>query len=493
MLGLDGASWAWLNSPLVDETMPNLRALLADSSVGNLASTVPSYTGPGWTTITTGIDPGRHGIFGFTNRMGRPNSNADVPVARVWDYVGGAGGRSLVVNVPLTFPPKSMEGVLVGGMPVPPNVPYTFPAGLGADLDAMAGGAYVPDISLTGTPSVGPTSTALAEMTDARRKAVRELTRREDWDFIAVVYVTPDRIGHPWWKYLVPGSPLYETHAGEEARAEVRRTLTSLDDAIEDLVAAQPSGTAIVLCSDHGFGPLDADVFFDATLIDAGLLSAGGLGRSLGRRLSRLPHTNAGRLIPRSLVHKVKKRVNEGAKGAAWTAPTYEQSVYLKDPSDREVRDRVTELLMGLTTPDGERIVSQVHSREELFAGDLVDRAPDLWPLMVSETIQLHDGVHASTAWRSRDSLPWGTHAREGVVAISGAGAPASLNGDARDISPTLLALLGLRVPGLDGASLVDRRVEEISEVEVGSVDEGLSHSDEEAIFEHLRGLGYVE
>src|SRR5687768_2072329 len=67
MLGLDGLSAAFLRSPLVESTMPNLLGLLRDSSVGSLRSTVPPYTAPGWTSITTGMHPDRHGVFSFTD------------------------------------------------------------------------------------------------------------------------------------------------------------------------------------------------------------------------------------------------------------------------------------------------------------------------------------------------------------------------------------------------------------------------------------------
>lgn len=492
MLGLDGASWEWLSSPLVREAMPNLRGFLDGSTRGTLMSTVPCYTGPAWTTITTGLDPGRHGIFGFTDRSGRPNSNGDIRASRVWDYIGRVGGRSLVVNVPLTFPPKSTDGVMVAGMPVPAGAPYTSPAGLMPELDSLAGGTYIPDVSLTGTPSVKRTSAALTSMTEARRKALKGLMRREDWDFIGVVFVTPDRIGHSWWKLLVPGSDQYDTRSGEETRREVFGTLQSLDRAIEELLAEQPPHTAVVLCSDHGFGPLNTDVFFDAALSDAGLVSAGG-SSSLGSRLARVPHTSLGRMIPRSLVQSVKARVNADVVRSAWTAPVYEQSVYLKDPNDEDVRRRVTEALLALASPTGDRVVTQVLQRDDLFHGDFVDGAPDLFPQMIGEDVQLHDGIHSRTPWVSREALPWGTHAREGVLAMSGPDGGARSSGHARDVTPTLLALLGLSAPGLDGTSLVESPVSEVPDSSEEMVQHELSGIEEAAIFEHLRGLGYVE
>ena len=66
MLGIDGATYAILDPAFEAGHMPNLKKLLDRSASGVLTSTVPPYTPPGWTSIFTGVNPGKHGIFGFT-------------------------------------------------------------------------------------------------------------------------------------------------------------------------------------------------------------------------------------------------------------------------------------------------------------------------------------------------------------------------------------------------------------------------------------------
>jgi arylsulfatase A-like enzyme len=68
--------------------------------------------------------------------------------------------------------------------------------------------------------------------------------------------------------------------------------------------------------------------------------------------------------------------------------------------------------------------------------------------------------------------------------------------GDARvaDITPTLLALLGLTVPGLDGRSLVEAMTEEVpAGTQAAPEGSPLTEDEEAAVMEHLKGLGYVE
>ncbi|MBA3653835.1 MAG: alkaline phosphatase family protein, partial [Actinobacteria bacterium] len=291
LLGLDGLGQEFLDSPLVADAAPTLAALMRDGGVAPLRSTFPPYTAPAWTSITTGVGPGRHGVFGFTDADGHPVNDTSVAAPRLWDYVGRAGGRSVVVNMPITHPPRAIDGVLVSGMPVPPGAPYTAPAELAADLEASG---YTVDVAVREDGSDGPATLArLRGMTEARGRAAIKLATANAWDLLVVTFVLPDRLGHPWWKYVVAGDPLYDSRAAEKVREGARVCLAALDRAIGDLLASLPSTAAVVACSDHGFGTLRADVFLDVALAQAGLVDAppgagaiARLGRSaVGRRL----------------------------------------------------------------------------------------------------------------------------------------------------------------------------------------------------------------
>src|SRR4051812_44168229 len=63
ILGLDGATWTVLDPMMARGFMPNLSALLGRSAYGTLRSTIPPVTTAAWTTMMTGCDPSRHGVF----------------------------------------------------------------------------------------------------------------------------------------------------------------------------------------------------------------------------------------------------------------------------------------------------------------------------------------------------------------------------------------------------------------------------------------------
>ena len=495
LLGLDGLGPAFLEAPVVQRTMPNLLALLRGSATGVLRSTLPPYTAPGWTSITTGMRPDRHGVYGFTDRAGRPVTADRITTSRVWDYVGASGGRSIVVNVPMTSPPRAIDGLLVSGMPSPAGASFTSPSELADDLVRSG---YVVDVPVReGSREPAGALQRLQRMTEARGRAVARLAREHAWDLLTVVFVLPDRLGHPWWKYLVPGDRRYEGRAAERFRRAATGPLRALDDAIGELLAALPPSTAVVTCSDHGFGPLRAEVFFDLVLAGAGIIDAPRTGR-IRRSAMLLGRSRASALLPSGARSWAKRRLSapqgDMAVRRAWTGPSYQSGVWLGDPADGRLRAEVTDLLLGLRDPHGRPVVRSIASPgDEAAVG-----APDLLCEMVDGSVELHDGLHAAAPWVSREDVAWGTHRTEGVVAVRGAGAAGGLEGEAPDITPTVLALLGLEVPALDGGSLVSpstslTQVSSAAPVEAGLAASSYSDEQEAEVLEHLKSLGYVE
>src|ERR1700712_1306714 len=68
ILGFDGAD-AKLTQQWMDEgKLPNLAKLRAQGTFAPLRPTIPSQTPVSWSTFSTGLNPGRHGVFDFLKR-----------------------------------------------------------------------------------------------------------------------------------------------------------------------------------------------------------------------------------------------------------------------------------------------------------------------------------------------------------------------------------------------------------------------------------------
>ncbi len=107
--GIDGVPYSLIaDNP---SRFPNLTDLANDGAGGAIDSIVPPESSACWPSLTTGVNPGTTGVYGFQDRevgsydtyvpMGR-----DVQATRVWDRVTDAGRDATVMNVPVTFPPS---------------------------------------------------------------------------------------------------------------------------------------------------------------------------------------------------------------------------------------------------------------------------------------------------------------------------------------------------------------------------------------------------
>ena len=69
VLGLDGASWDVIDPLVRAGRLPHLAAWCAQGVRAPLASCVPPMSFPAWSSFATGLGPGRHGLFDFTQKI----------------------------------------------------------------------------------------------------------------------------------------------------------------------------------------------------------------------------------------------------------------------------------------------------------------------------------------------------------------------------------------------------------------------------------------
>ena len=180
-----------------------------------LRSTLPALTPPGWTSAATGRNPGKHNVFNFyRGRAGglkpAPVTPGDLRSPRVWDIVAQQGRRSVVLHMPLTYPPQERVGVMISGIMTPKGAEdFVAPAALKDTLDGAD-----PRLSHGGrrrARSSGATSRPSArDAFDLQRVQTEEalyLMRHEDWDLFWVMTHTLDKLQHFFWRYMDPQHP----------------------------------------------------------------------------------------------------------------------------------------------------------------------------------------------------------------------------------------------------------------------------------------------
>src|SRR5215468_10359408 len=134
------------------DVLPNLERLAQSGIYGRLESTIPPITVPAWMSMMTGKDPGTLGIYGFRNRKdhsydGLAFANSKmVHEEALWDILAKHGKQSILLGVPLTSPPRPVNGVMVCDFLAPnTTVEYTYPPELKEEIAEVVG-EYIIDV-----------------------------------------------------------------------------------------------------------------------------------------------------------------------------------------------------------------------------------------------------------------------------------------------------------------------------------------------------------
>ena len=126
IIGLDGASWTVLEPYIETGILPNLAKIRMNGCYGNLESTIPPLSAPAWSSFLTGKNPGKHGVFHFkdVDVHGEYSSQVNqhktvdarsIKSSTMWDFLGHHDRKVGIINVPMSYPPRPVNGFLITG------------------------------------------------------------------------------------------------------------------------------------------------------------------------------------------------------------------------------------------------------------------------------------------------------------------------------------------------------------------------------------------
>ncbi len=557
VIGLDGASLDLIERWAAAGLLPNLAALMQRGSYGELRSVMPVLSSAAWVSFSTGMNPGKHGIYDFvqrdltTLRRRTVQAGATLTVPTLWKLLGYAGRRVGVVNMPMTYPVDAVNGILVSGLGTPDYRPFAYPPSLEEEL---RGRGYRVNKRVHYTPSQAQAFLdEVYAITDLQAATALELYGREPWDFFMHVVRDPDEMAHFFW---AAGDPTHPAHTAEAAAAfgnALRDYYVYVDGWVGRFVAAAGEESDVLIVSDHGAGPLYKDVSLNEWLRQAGFLhlkqspvaalspkqvlarlgvTRQGISRLLrSRGLGRVERWLKDRLGDRItlLAESARQELSEIVDWSRTQAYSfgYHGQIYLNlqgreaqgiVPPDRAaaVCAEITAALRELVDPaDGLPVVSAVYRKEELFHGPHLAWAPDLTVIMRDLAYITRQGYEFAPSPAALFAPPHthesGSHREMGVVIAAGpsfrAHGRVAVPLNLTDIAPTVLHLQGCAVPAsmdgrvargwLDGAAA--GRGAPIGAVDAPGPDAAApappvwTQEDEETILRQLRNLGYVE
>ncbi|SDJ66995.1 Predicted phosphohydrolase or phosphomutase, AlkP superfamily [Natronorubrum texcoconense] len=532
LIGIDAGCPSVFDRLSDEGVIPNLQSLLDAGTSGPLESQIPPWTPSAWPSLFTGVNPGKHGVFGFTGFDGydfHVVKGSDVREHRLWTLLDRHDRSSVVVNVPVTHPPDEIDGAIVPGF-IGPEEPPCHPEGILDDIREEIGAYRVYPSYSRGDESLSDAEKMdeYCRLVEMRGEAFQYLSGRFEPDFGFLQFQKTDTVFHEFdgdWE-------------------KVKRVYAAADEQIGAVLEAC-NPRQVFVASDHGMGRYEKPEFrVNAFLEDAGYLETtlGGKGmptwnvmrddlrdgeqaeewepnaverlaaamasvgltaHRIGLVLDRLGLAEFAKAhAPDGVVRTGNEQVdfpNSKAYVRARTELGVRLNVEGREPNGQvpdeeydEVRAALIRDLESVTAPDGEPVFQTVAPREEFFEGPYTDRAVDI--VTIPTDFQHFLSAQPADEYFAETTEPW-NHKLDGIFVASGEGIDASQaieDAHLFDVAPTILSALDVPYSDrMDGRVLpVVDATEPTSYPEYAASKRTAIDS---AVEGRLEDLGYVE
>jgi predicted AlkP superfamily phosphohydrolase/phosphomutase len=469
------------------KSLPNLTTLRSSGIEQSLRSTFPPWTASAWPSMYTGVGPSEHGVYGFFTYDGYPDTSkvvtrTNVRAPALWNYLSERGVPSIVLNMPVTHPVDPIKGVLIPGYLAPENA-SGHPEGIRAELNNALDEPYRIYSQHELTDDKQEKLAGYLNLIEGRARAAEELLTTRDWSLAVIQVQKTDAVFHQFHDQDI-----------------FRQVYVAADNVIGTVLDAVDGRPNVILCSDHGMGPVQGySVHINELLREGGfvvptdentapvlpdikpMLVGDGANRTeeavwtervisqlvnLFRRVGVTPsdvYAAASRLgIESTLMDRLPAGVHRGAvRGVDWEASTAycrigsELGVRINlkgrepngivDPGQyKETQTKLIRHLSAAKTPDGEPVFEFVKPREDVYDGPYTEEACDVL-FMPAEMNHL---ISTSLVGRKFVSVDTFNHKSDGVFVAAGPAfnsAPESLA--LPDVAPIVMATLNREIP----------------------------------------------
>lgn len=468
IVGLDGVGLNNILNFLNAAALNGVSSIINKGYVSSFIS-LPPYTPSAWTSIFTGVNPGKHGVYCFF-KVSRsdgfkvsPTSSYDVMYPRIFEMLNMYNLRSVVINAPLVYPVHGLVGlenlVVVSDWASPKQ--FIHPKQYEEKYREYL--IEPPHEWWIVRNNVKSYVRFVEVFLGKRIDLYYELLEGEEFNLFIVVFSELD-----WLMHRIP-----DIVAGKQLNLAYK-VLSLIDRFIR---RAREICDLVILVSDHGFKTSRIVLSVNSILASNDMItfkSRFNIGKLLRLKVQNVAlftnddtrgFSSIPSIIFRNLFTLVKKIVMNhsscrlGSIISVLTNIDYPRSkAFMIEPDswgiyvDGGYLDVVRRIFSNI------RFVRGVLRKEEVFWGPYVEGAPDLIlipqdyvsfdVLMRTEPMYLsctgdHE-PHALVAFHGDDVLPTNSVGNEIRASIY-------------DLVPTILAYMGLPIPGnTDGKPLID-------------------------------------
>ena len=534
IIGLDGGTYNIIN-PLVQRgKLPFLSKFVRNGTHGTLKSTFPPVTAPAWTSFMTGKNPGNHGLFDFQkiDETGERSLtySTDCKSATLWEYLSNADFRHILVNIPMTYPPRKINGICIAGFPVPENVNYAYPPDI---FSYIKNKGYITDWTEYYEKNKWKSKIQILKEVEKKRLGIfSDLMSEHPWDIAMIVISGTDHIAH------------FELQKGNQrAVADHYEFVDSLLNDLEEQNVFQDA--SLLVMSDHGFVKTDYIFYLNKWLKSEGYLSyTVGLEKTYDKFAEERRRTVYGKKsgissllgavglnrdnliyfgkktglikIEKYLPHFITKKIPARDISPVWkNTKAYMTSDLSKGininlagrekegivPREKffRVRSDIVNKLKSLRDEQGDNIFSFVDVKENVYKGTMTQQSPDI-VILPNEKFNVKPSLGNKNI---QSRIVGARHDVKGIFMFRGQEIKKGYSFDLsiEDLAPTILHFIGAGCPNdVDGrvATEIFSEESETARRTVNSIDvldtvydQDFMH-DQESVSNKLKALGYM-
>lgn len=535
VIGLDGLHLD-LIQPWIDEgKLPTFKKIIDHGVSGKLKSVIPPLTPTAWSSFATGKNPGKHGVYYFTVRD--PETGQHTPInatqlsgKTVWEILGDSGKKVLVINMPITYPPKKVNGVLISGFMTPSGKKdFSYPQSVISEIENRFGEyfLYIKTPLFSANLSKDNVEYFLKELheeVEYKFNVTHYLLDNYDADFTCLHIWGTDRIQHELWNIIDSNHPRYEREMAAECSEQIIDYFSKIDAEIDRLMKRMDDDTSIFIMSDHGFGPIHRLIDLNAWLLREGYIKIKknplsqlrlnlwkmGLNPNVLTKFklsiarnSKSTRTKAMKKVGTGPYDGIKSAIEkkhillsmkdiDWSKTKAFSMPGLVIGVIMINLEGRQengcvkpgkeyedIRREIVEKLRALRDEGmNQAIGGDVYTGEEIYSGDHLDNAPDIVFLSMENKYMPTNFWHFISRKCVIDNMAWfGNHVMDGIMLGKGkyiSPGQRIEGANIMDLAPTFLHLMGNPIPSdMDGKVLKNIFTEEfLTENEVEFTDD---------------------
>lgn len=516
VIGLDGASWRVLE-PLINRgILPNLNRIRQQGSWTYLESTKPPVTCPAWKCYSTGKNPGKLGVFWWVNfdkqqkKLIAPNQFS-FNSKDVWDYFGENGMKVAVINMPTTYPPKKVNGLMISGFGAPLDKkfnfdqPYTYPNDLQLELEKKYN--YQVGIKKLNPKDKIKNFNTISQFIKTRFNLLMDLLAEEKHDLIhfTIFYINvlqhfygSDKVVHDAWKII-------DRYLGRIMNEHPHINIFIMSD--HGSVDVEKSFFVNNWLKNNGYLSIKKDFFnkigwvinkldkFTQLLLNKKLFS-GVLHGLLPNNFTN-QHPGIFGLITTNNIDSIIEW--DKSKAVALSqGPLYLNHENINESKEPLINKLVTQLKSIRDPHTDEFIIEHVWRSNEIYNGPYVHKAPDLI-IIPKDGIEIYGGYGGSLF--QTQNHPWtsGNHPK-GIFCAWGIDISQKgkiNNKNITDISPTVMALHQIPIPtDMDGQVMKDIFRHDIKyqtvQPETRTDQTDMNNDEQKVVKKRLEELGYL-